>query len=231
MAKKKITRKELLKTTDEFLTFSARAALFIREHSRAFSYIGAAILACLLIYLGINTYMNHINKKGQETYNTAYYAFIKNIKPNTDQKDLKKYEELFQKVIDEYGLSKVSRLALPQLAHLRFLEKKYDEAISIYKEFLAEVSDDIPYQSLAIMGMAACYEARGELRMAIEALSRIMAGPDDFFKEQAMLSLARVYRLAKQEDKSREILKEFVEKFKSSPFLPVAKAQLNKYQP
>lgn len=230
MAKKKITRKELLKTSDEFLTFSARAAVFIREHSRQFSYLGAAIVACFLIYLGINTFMGRINKKGQETYNIAYYSFIKNMKPNADQKELKKFEELFQQVIDKYGLSKVSRLALPQLAHLKFLEKKYDEAISLYQKFLDEVSDNTPYQSLAVMALSACYEAKGELRMAIEVLSRMMAGPDDFFKEQAMLSLARVYRLAHQQGKSREILKEFVEKFKSSPFLPIAKAQLNKYQ-
>ncbi len=65
MAKKKITRKELLKETDEFMTFSDRAALFVKEHLRKFKYLGIAIGACILIYLGINTYMNHIHKKGQ----------------------------------------------------------------------------------------------------------------------------------------------------------------------
>ena len=55
-----------------------------------------------------------------------------------------------------------------------------------------------------------------------------MNGPDNFFKELAMISLARVYRLASQEDMSKEILKEFIEKFKSSPYMPIAKTHLNK---
>ena len=65
MAKKKVTRKELLKESDEFLTFSSRAIVFAREHSRHFQYVGIGIVVIILLYLGINTYLNYINKKGQ----------------------------------------------------------------------------------------------------------------------------------------------------------------------
>ena len=230
MAKKKATRKELLKKPDEFLTFSARAALFMSEHSQQVSYVGLAIAAAVLIYLGINTYMGHINKKGLTAYNEAYYTLLKNMRPDMDQNDLKKSEELFQQVRDKYDLSKVSRLALPELAYLKFLDKKYDEAISLYEQFLNKESDNPSYQSLARISLAACYEAKGDTGKAIESLKQIIDGPDDYFKEQAMLSLARVYRLSHQQEKSREILEEFVKTFKSSPFLPIAKAYLNEYR-
>ena len=226
MAKKKVTRKELLKAPDEFLTFSARAVIFINEHSRQFAYLGVAVVAIALIYLGIHTYMRHINKKGQNTYNKAYYTLVKNMGPDANQKDLKQSEELFEQVKNRYGISKTARLALPELAYLKFIEKKYDEAITLYKEFLRKASDNIPYQSLARIALAACYEAKGDFNSAIEALNRVIAGPDDFFKEQAMLSLSRIYRLSHHEEKSREILKEFVTKYTSSPFLPLAKAHL-----
>jgi len=226
MAKKKVTRKELLKSPDEFLTFSARAVIFINEHSRQFAYLGVAVVANALIYSGIHNYLRKINKKGQNTYNMAYYTLVRNMSPDANIKDLKQSEELFEQVKDRYGISKAARLALPELAYLKFIEKKYDEAISLYKEFLSKASDDIPYQSLAWIALAACYEAKGDLNSAIEALNRIIAGPDDFFKEQAMLSLSRIYRLSHHEEKSREILKEFVTKYTSSPFLPLAKAHL-----
>lgn len=227
MAKKRITRKQLLKGHDEFISFSAKAANYIRGHSQQFSYLGIGIIALFLIYIGVNTYMGYVNRKGQEAYNEAYTQFAKNLSPNRSQKDLKQSEELFQRVIDDYGLSKASRLALPQLAHIKFLGKKYEEAISLYKEFLAEVPENTPYQSLAQMALAASYEAKGEPKVAIETLERIVADSDNFFKEQAMFNLARVYRLTNQHDKSKEILKEFVEKFATSPFLPAAKAHLN----
>ena len=229
MAKKKVTRKQLLKEPDEFLTFSGRAALFIREHTTPFKYLGVAVAAGLLIYLGITTFMGYINKKGQNAYNTAYYILAENANPEKDAQTLKESAELFQKVIDKYGMSKVSRLALPELAYLRMAERKYDEAIGLYLDFLREVPENSPYQSLARLALAACYESKGELESAIESLSQLMEGPNDLFKEQAMLSLARVYRLDNQKDKAKKILEEFLEQFKTSPFLPIAKAHLAEY--
>ena len=229
MAAKKISRKELLKGTDEFLSFSSRAIVFFKEHSTLFSYIGVGIVVLICIYLGINTYMKYINKKGQTAYNEAYYALAKTQNSETAKQDLKEPVELFEKVTKKYGLSKASRLALTELAHLKYREKKYDEAISLYEEFLAEVRDNNPYESMTQLALAACYEEKGDFETAIEILTQIKTNPDLFFVEQAMLSLARVYRLSNQPQKSQEILKEFVEKFDSSPFLAQAKAQLEEY--
>jgi outer membrane protein assembly factor BamD (BamD/ComL family) len=187
------------------------------------------VAAGLLIYLGMTTFMGYINKKGQTAYNTAYYILAENANPEKDAQALKESAELFQKVIDKYGMSKVSRLALPELAYLRMAEKNYDEAIGLYLEFLNEIPDNSPYQSLARLALAACYEANGELERAIETLSLVVDGPNDSFKEQAMLSLARVYRLDNQKDKAKKVLEEFLEQFKSSPFLPIAKAHLAEY--
>ena len=223
MASAKVSRKELLKKPDEFITFSAKMIIFAREHSRQFQYIGIGILAVILVSLGINIYIKHINKKGQEAFNKAYYALAKDMSPNAEIDDLNKTEELFNEVIDNYGSSKSALLALPELAYTKFKQKQYDEAISNYQAFLNKASDE-PYKSLARIGLAACYEEKGEFDKAIETLEYIRIGPDDFFKEHALLSLARAYRLTDQEEESNKILKEFIEKFNSSPFLSMAKA-------
>jgi len=161
MAKNKVSRKELLKGPDDFLTVSSRAVIFFNEHARQFSYVGAAIVLIVLIYLGYNFYMDYINKKGQVAYNQAYYALSKDIDSKTEKDNLKQLEALFGKVKDKYGNSKASRLALPELAHLKFLGSNYDEAISFYDQFLAEVPEDNGYRSLAKLALAACYEEKG----------------------------------------------------------------------
>ena len=226
MAKIKVTRKELLKKPDEFITLSARVIIFVREHSRKFTYLGVVVAGLLLIYLGASSYMKHVNKKGQNAYNIAYYSFKKNLGPEISPYELERSEELFKDVTAKYGISKAALLALPEVAYVKFLQRQYDEAISQYQQFLDEVSDNDPYQSLTRMALAVCYEEKGEFSKAIQALEQITSGPDNFFKEQAMLSLARVYRLANKEEKSNEILKEFIGRFNTSPFLPMAKAHL-----
>ncbi len=228
MAKKKLSRKELLKGPDEFLTVSERAVIFIREHLRQFQYVGVAIAALILIYLGINGYLRYINKKGQQAYNSAYYSLVKTLNEDADQEGLEKSRELFQKVIDDYGFSKVSRLAAPEIANIKFREKKYDEAIALYREYMKEVPEKSPYETLAKLALSACYEAKGEFSAAVDLLKEILSETGDFFKEQAMLALARVYRLSSQSEKSKEILQEFVGKYKDSPFAAVAKAHLSK---
>ena len=229
MAKnKKITRKALLRGPDEFLTLSARAVLFAKAHSREFGYIGSAVAIVVLIYLGVNTYMNYVNKKGQKAYNEAYYTFVKDAGPVKDKKTIEQSKKLFQEVIDRYGLSRVSRLAIPETAYLSFLEKKYDESISAYQQFIKKTSEEKSYLSLARMAMAACYEEKGEFKKAVEILESLATSTDLFSREQTMLSLARVYRLTHQKEKARGILEEFTKEFQDSPFLPLAKAHLNR---
>ena len=223
---KKTSRKELLKGTDEFLSFSSKAVNFITTHLRELKYAGFAIAILVVAYLGVTTYLRYVNKNGQNAYNTAYQTLTKEMKPDANPDNLRKSEELFNKVTDDYGLSKVARLALPQIAYLKFLDKKYDEAIVLYRKFLDKVSGNTEYELMANLALAACFEAKGDLKTAMETLIPVVEIPDNSFREPAMLSLARLYRLDNRPEKAREILNEFVEQHADSPLLPFAKAQL-----
>lgn len=226
MAKKKITRKELLKKPDEFVTLSSKAANYINTHLRRLEYIGFAVVLIVVGYFAVRTYLGHINKNGQNAYNVACSTLAEKVKPGVSPETLKKSEELFAKVIDEYGLSKAARLALPQVAHLNFLDKKYDEAISLYQKFLENVSGNLRYEALANLALATCYEAKGDLKTAIKTLSTVVEIYDIPFKEAAMFNLARLYRLDNRQDEAAKILKQFVKDYQNSPFLPMAKAYL-----
>ena len=226
MAKKKISRKQFLKGPDEFLTLSGKAANFFATHLREFRYLGLAVAVIVIAYLAVHTYLGSVNKKGQNAYNVAYNTMAENMKPDADPDSLRKSEELFAIVTDEYGLSKASLLALPQIAYAKFLDKSYDEAIVFYRKFMDRVSGDVQYESLALLALAACHEAKGDLKTAIEVLNRVVEELDNPFKEAGMLSLARIYRLDNRPEEAESILKKFVEKYETSPFLPVAKAHL-----
>jgi predicted negative regulator of RcsB-dependent stress response len=226
MAKKKLSRKELLKGTDEFLTISNRAANFFSAHLRELKYIGIGIAIIVAGYLAVYGYMRHVNKRGQEAYNIAYDTLTDDLQSGITPEKLKKAEELFEKVIEEYGMSKAARLALPQVGHVKFTNKKYDDAILFYDKFAAEVSGEKEYEDLTSLALAGCYEAKGDLKKAIFLLSSIVDAPDNPFRETAMLSLERVYRIDKQPEKANEILEKFVQEYRTSPFLPMAKARL-----
>ena len=226
MAKKKISRKELLKGPDEFQTLSSSALGFFNDHVRQFTFIGIGLAVIAVIYLVSFAYFTHVNKSGLEAYNAAYDILAKNEKPELSNEEKIQAEKLFQKVIDDYGSSKAALLAYPQLGHLKFSQKQYADAIASYEKFGDKVKGDKEYSVLNDLALAASFEAKGELEKSISLLSPLVASPDTPFRETAMYNLARVYRLNKQDEKAKETLKAFVSEYTNSPFLPMAKALL-----
>ena len=226
MAKKKISRKELLKRPDEFQTLTTRAADFFNDHVRQFTFIGIGIGVIAVIYLASFAYITHVNKSGLEAYNAAYDILAQSNNQDIPDKEKTRAEELFEKVIDEYGSSKAALLAYPQIGHLKFSQKQYADAILSYEKFGEKVKGDKEYSVLNDLALAANFEAKGELGKSVDLLSTIVKSPDTPFRETAMFNLARVYRLNKQDGKARETLKAFVSEYKDSPFLPMAKARL-----
>ena len=227
MAKPKKSRKELLKGPDEFLSLSGRIAEYVAAHLKGLKMIGTAIVVIVLLYLGMNTYLNFINKKGQESLNAAFKSLSRVDISKADPDKFKEAEELFMKVVDEHGFSKAAKLALPQIAFIRYLNHKYDDAITYYSKFLDEVEGEPQYESLARLGLAACYEAKGDFKSAIEALNPVVNSSDEIFGETAMFNIARLYRLDNNPEKARSILEAFVKKYENSPYLPLVKAQIS----
>ena len=228
MAKKKTSRKELLKGPDEFLTFSARAAEFVRTHQQQLRYLGYAVLALVVAYFALQLWMGHVNKMGQMAYNAAeedMRAWI--IKSDPDPEAMKKSGELFSAVIENHGMSNAAPLASALAAHVKFREKDYSQAITLYKNFLEEFSGDSQYETLGRLALASCYEASGDLKTALETLAPMVGeAVNSPFRETAMWHLARLYRLNNQPEKEAEILKAFVETYTDSPFLGMAKSRL-----
>jgi predicted negative regulator of RcsB-dependent stress response len=226
MAKKKITRKQLLKEPDEFLTLSGKAFLYARTHAKQLQYLGIVLGVLVLLFFCGYFYYGYINKKGQETYDAAYEVFEQDFKPGTNLADLKNAGALFKKVVDQYGLSKAARLALPEEAFVKFLNKDYDGALSLYRKFLDDASGNTRYESLARLALAACYEQKGEFEAAIVALQLIAEEKGNPFGEPALYHLTRLYRLNHQADEEKKAIDEFIKTYKNSPFLPMVKAYL-----
>jgi predicted negative regulator of RcsB-dependent stress response len=227
MSKTKISRKELLKKDDEFISITSHAINFVKGHKRLFDYLGTAVLCLIVIYMGVYAYNRHINKKGQEAFNKAFYTMNNTSNSDKAQSSSDNAEKMFNDLVKDYGMSKAATLALPELANAKFNQKKYDEAISLYEKYLDKVSNNESYNALARMALSTCYEQKGEYDKAVTSLEKILEGPDDNIKEQAMLNLARVYRQAGKQDKSNEVLTDFKKKFPKSVYLDMADSFLN----
>jgi outer membrane protein assembly factor BamD (BamD/ComL family) len=226
MAAKKITRKELLKRPDEFLSFSSRAIGFFSTHVHELKIAGVVVLGLLVCYLGGYAYLRHVDHKGQEAYNKALYLLTDSGDPEQYRANLNKAVKIFQEVVASERWSDAAKLALSEVAFGKFMDGEYDQSIKLYSKFEKEASGDPDFKTLSILAIASCDEAGGDFKKAIDSLNRVLNGPDSPFKENAAYSLTRVFRLDHQTDQAQAALKSFIEKYPSSPLVPLAKAHL-----
>jgi outer membrane protein assembly factor BamD (BamD/ComL family) len=227
MAKKRETRKELLKKEDEFISLSTRIYRSAVEHKKQIEWAAIGVLALMVIVAGIGLSLRHINQKALAAYNTAYKNLVSNSSPQASEETTQRSAEELERLIREYGWTKMAKLAIPQLAYLRFGQGKYDEAISLYNTYLQKLGDDSIYRPMAYFGLAACYEVKADYQSAIGYLEKIIEnGTTTFLKEEAMFSLGRIYDLSGQKELSKEAFQRFVSQFPQSPLLPMAKERL-----
>ncbi|NCO59567.1 MAG: hypothetical protein COX16_09065 [Deltaproteobacteria bacterium CG23_combo_of_CG06-09_8_20_14_all_51_20] len=223
MAGSKDTR-DILKRPDEFITISGKVLQWAREHGRPLRYAGIAVAVAAVVFIAAHTYLNYADRKGQDSYNKAYNAIAETNPSEKAKESAPEAVTLFEEVIKDHSLSKASALALAQLANLKYREKNYDEAIALYRKFLVEMAGKTRYENLTKLALSACYEAKADLKNAIELLNSVRDYP--LLKETALWNLARLYRLSNETEKEKEALKQFAEEFTDSPFLPLAKARM-----
>ena len=160
MAKKRVTRKELLKKEDEFVSLSARIYQFVVEHRKKIQWAAISLVLVLVIILGVSLYFRHLNKKALAAYNMAYKNLVSDSSSQASEESIQRSTEELDRLIREYGWTKMAMLAIPQLAYLKFGQGEYDEAISLYNAYLEKLREGSIYRSMAYFGLAACYEAK-----------------------------------------------------------------------
>ena len=226
MAKKRETRKELLKKEDEFISLSTRIYRSVVEHRKKIQWAAIGVLALMVIIAGISLYFRHINQKALAAYSTAYKNLVSASSSEASEESIRRSAEELDRLIREYGWTKMAKLAIPQLAYLKFGQGNYDEAISLYTAYLEKLGDDSIYRPMAHFGLAACYEAKADYQSAIHSLEKIIENDTAFLREEALFSLGRMYDLSGQKELSKETFQTFVSQFPQSPLLPLAKAHL-----
>jgi tetratricopeptide (TPR) repeat protein len=228
MAKKKTTRKELLKKDDEFISLSTKFFQYVSTHGKQIQYLTVSVMIIIAIVIGISLYFKHLNKKSLAAYNLAYTNLVSNSSSDISEDTINKSIEELNSLIKKYGWTKMATLAIPQLAYLKFGQGKYDEAISLYQTYLKKDKSASIYHLMTHFGLAAAYEAKSEHQSAIQHLKKIIDDENNFLKEEAMFSLGRLYALSGQQEMSKKIFTDFINQFKESALVPLAKANLAK---
>ncbi len=203
MAVKKVSRKKLLKEPDEFISTTARALQFFREHKRQMTIYGTILLvivavgACGYAYLGWQQgKAMAAQQQGLQLYQDA---FRQGKSPEGEKENYQKALAKFQEALAIYRWGRVAQVSQIYVGHCYYALKDYDQAIAAYSRCL-----DGPFRSMALDGLGYSYESKGDYAKALEDYQKDMneIGP---YQEEAILGAARCYEALNQKQKALEI--------------------------
>ena len=206
MAKKKITRKELLNTQDEFLTISQKTLSYVVAHSNQF-YIGLIMVVALaVVIMGVKYYYDRQAREALVAYDQALaqVARIQNLSGEENKQEIEVAIQALEYVRNAFSRSRPGRFVYLDLGALYFHLERYDQAKDSYQTFLKTLKPEENYlKPLILDSLAYINEAEKDLENAAARWEEVTKLADEFLKEEAFFNLGRIYEA--QNDKKKAI--------------------------
>ncbi len=215
--KKSISRKELLKKPDEFITTSNKIANWVTAHYQKVIWMGAVLVLGAGAFFGYRAYDAHQERQGREAYFTAL-----------EMSDIPQRIKKLSSVTTDYSGTQGAQKAWISLGHLYYQQKDFTGALNAYRSALSRGKLPPEFQSLINESLAYVLEEKGDLKGAADAFSQLLKGSDPLLKENANLNLARVQVKLGQTKEAKSTYQAFLKSFPDSIYAPLVRDRLAK---
>jgi len=207
------------------LTFSEKAFNFFQVHLKKLVVgVTAAVILAVLI-LGSKAYLDLKADQAQAAYSEALAELT--AKENLDAAEIEKAVRDLKKVVEDYSGYASARCALVDLGSLSYQLGRYDQAVRAYQSFLQDLRpEEEIFRPLVLDSLAHAFECQDQFRQAADHWEKILTLPGTLLKQEAYLSLGRVYEAQGLKDKAVQAYQELVARFPNSFNLPLAEAKL-----
>ena len=225
--KKKVTRKQLLKEPDEFLTFSARLFQFTLEHKyHLFGALGGIILLVLIV-TGIRYYSQQRSNEAfslLEKGRVKYQTLLNECDP---RKAIKHVEKQLEQILNKYSDKVGGKLARVTYANICYNGGNPDKAIALYQKALNDFDEPF-YKDLILNDLGYAYEQKGAFKEAAEYFEKIVAGGNPVLKSDALYSLGRLYAALGNVEKSNTAYQKIISEQPDSIYIDLVKERAGK---
>lgn len=222
MAKKRVTRKQLLKGPDEFITTTGQLIQWAKTNAKPLG-IGGALFMAVIIAVSIYAY---INQRRSTTAHRMLGQAIEKYQAEAGAKDgaaaLSAVSGDFNALIDSYGGQPAAKLGRLYYGHMASMAHDYDKAIENYQKALDDFGDDAALRNILHNGLGMAYQQKGDYPNAITQFQTIADGPDSLLKDAALFHLGKLLGQIGKPDESRQAYQRLIDEFPNSTYAGIA---------
>jgi len=203
-AKKRITRKALLKEPDEFLTFSGKAIRFVHENQKQVSYVLIGMVVVVLGFLAFRYFSSVTERKAYDLFEEGLVHYVGQLSQAQSTQLNEMAKGKFAEILQKYGSTKAARLSLPLYADMHYKVGAYDKAVELYRQALKRFAEEPSILAIIWHDLGYAYEGKKDYPSSIECFQKVIAFEGHFLKADAYFNLGRMYEALNQNEKALE---------------------------
>ncbi|MFC1798947.1 tol-pal system YbgF family protein [Thermodesulfobacteriota bacterium] len=227
MAKKRVPRKELLKTEDEFITFSSRLLQnIIRYKLQVLCAIGGVFLL-VVIFSGVRYFSIQKENEAFAQMEESFFKYQNALNKNKTAESYDIFQADFQRILDKYSGTKGGKLARVIFANMCYNAGNYDRAVALYHKALKDFDDSMSIKGFILSGLGYAYEGKKDYPTAAKFFEEIVSSPEAVMKDEALFNLGRIYASMGEADKSITSYNKIVSEYTGSIYHSLAKEKLS----
>lgn len=210
MAKGALTRKQLLKEPDQFITFSSRLIAFGRSNLKTIVIGLGAVFVLLLIATTVRQVSLRNENRASEKVEKAvatYSAALKDTDPKTAYERVKSD---FSDIFSEYGSKNAVKIARIVYGDISYKAGDADTAVSMYTRALDDFGQSPALKGIVLSGLAYAHVLKKDYAPAIRYFEMISNDKEKSMKTDALFNLAWLYEATGEKERSVAQYKQIV---------------------
>ena len=227
MAKKRVTRKQLLKEPDEFITFSNRMIKLGVAYKKQLMLSAGVFCAAVLIFVGMQYVSSRSRAKAFSLLDNAVYKYDQMVVQKGPQKAFEEVKDDLELVLKKYSGNAGGRLARVTFAQYNFAAGRFDRAIGLYEKALGDFDNDPFYKAILVSGLGYTYALKGDFEKAISFFEQVVSGPEEGLRSDALFNLGLLYEQTGQKSKSIGAFRRIKEEYPGSFYSELAGGKAN----
>ncbi len=227
MAKpKRVTRKQLLKEPDEFITTTGRIIQWGQKYARQLTITGGIIVVLLVVITAYRYYDNWVENKAFLLLDEAVSKYETQKTASDGMQAFQSIKEDFENLIRKYDNTDGGQMAIFIFAGISNDVGDVDRAIELYEAGLKYFKSDPTYQNFILSGLGYAHEKNQDVSKAVSFFQKIADGSDPTVKDLALFNLGRLYQQLGNIEKSKAAYTRLTTDFADSIYYEVAKEKV-----
>lgn len=219
MVEKKVTRKELLKEPDEFITLSGRALKFSRENPRIVTGICIGVVAAIAVAAVIYGYQQRMKTLSHEQFQQVYreYRLAVDGKEPVPGEKLEQFFKKFDAIAQEFPHQVAGEMALLYSAHVLYRMGDAKAALERYTRMQSTSLVEKGLGSLILYNLAMTRLALKEYDEAKSLFDTLSKDTNSPYRREACVAIAGIYEAMGKNKEAVQAYRQYLKMFPQAP--------------